>query len=244
MWDKVNAAESYDIEYSTKKEYLGSSNSTTILNNITGVSYIITGLTSGETYFLRLRAVNPQGESGWTSAVSTVLGKPPAAPTTWSSTSTAVVGETVRLYWVHNSEDGSNETKAHIWYKINYKGRDFELDDPDVDDNENRYWDLNTSGITEGAIVTWSVQTAGITGEYGDWSTERTIEVYAPPTLTLELTDAAINGKQLKTIEQFPFYIIANAGPSTQKPIGYHFTITAHDSYDTIDEMGNVKAIK
>ena len=243
MWNKVNAAESYDIEYSTKKEYLGSSNSTTILNNITGVSYIITGLTSGETYFLRLRAVNPQGESGWTSAVSTVLGKPPAAPTTWSSTSTAVVGETVRLYWVHNSEDGSNETKAHIWYKINDKGTDFELDDPDVDDNENRYWDLNTAGITEGAIVTWSIQTAGITGEYGDWSTERTIEVYAPPTLTLELTDAATNGNQLKTIKQFPFYIIANAGPSTQTPIGYHFTITAYDSYDTIDEMGNVKTI-
>ena len=242
-WDKVNAAESYDIEYSTKKEYLGSSNSTTILNNITSTSYIITGLTSGKTYFLRLRAANQQGESGWTNAVSTVLGKPPAAPTTWSSTSTAIVGETIRLYWVHNSEDGSNETKAHVWYKINDKATDFELDDPDVDDNENRYWDLNTSGITEGAIVTWSIQTAGVTGEYGDRSTERTIEVYAPPTLTLELTDAAINGNQLQTIEQFPFYIIANAGPSTQTPIGYHFTITAHDSYDTIDEMGNVKTI-
>ena len=242
-WDKVNAAESYDIEYSTKKEYLGSSNSTTILNNITNTSYIVTGLTSGETYFLRLRAVNPQGESGWTSAVSTVLGEPPAAPTTWSSTSTAVVGETVRLYWVHNSEDGSNETKAHIWYKINNKGNNFELDDPDVDDNENRYWDLNTAGITEGAVVTWSIQTAGITGEYGDWSTERTIEVYAPPTLTLELTDAATDGNTLKTVKQFPFYIIANAGPSTQTPIGYHVTITTHDSYDTIDEMGNLKTI-
>ena len=242
-WDRVNAAESYDIEYSTKKEYLGSSNSTTILNNITSTSYIVTGLTSGETYFLRLRAVNPQGESGWTSVVSTVLGEPPAAPTTWSSTSTAVVGETVRLYWVHNSEDGSNETKAHIWYKINNKGTDFELDDPDVDDNENRYWDLNTAGITEGAVVTWSIQTAGITGEYGDWSTERTIEVYAPPTLTLELTDAATDGNTLKTVKQFPFYIIANAGPSTQTPIGYHVTITTRDSYDTIDEMGNVKTI-
>lgn len=242
-WDKVNAAESYDIEYSTKKEYLGSSNSTTILNNITGASYIVTGLTSGETYFLRLRAVNPQGESGWTSAVSTVLGKPPAAPTTWSSTSTAVVGETVRLYWVHNSEDGSNETKAHIWYKIDNKGTDLELNDPDVDDNENRYWDLDTAGITEGAIVTWSIQTAGVTGEYSDWSTERTIEVYAPPTLTLEISNADIDGDTLKTIKQFPFYIIANAGPNTQTPIGYHFTITAYDSYDTIDEMGNVRTI-
>lgn len=242
-WDKVNAAESYDIEYSTKKEYLGSSNSTTILNNITGTSYIVTGLTSGETYFLRLRAVNPQGESGWTSAVSTVLGEPPAAPTTWSSTSTAVVGETVRLHWVHNSEDGSNETKAELVLVINDKTNYYTIDDPDVDDNENRYYDVVTTGLVDGASMKWKIRTAGVTGEFGEYSVVRYIDVYAPPTLTLELTDAAINGNQLKTIKQFPFYIIANAGPNTQTPIGYHFTITAYDSYDTIDEMGNVRTI-
>lgn len=242
-WDKVNAAESYDIEYSTKKEYLGSSNSTTILNNITGTSYIVTGLTSGETYFLRLRAVNSQGESGWTSAVSTVLGEPPAAPTTWSSTSTAAVGETIRLYWVHNSEDGSNETKAELVLVINDKTNYYTINDPDADDNENRYYDVVTTGLVDGASIKWKIRTAGVTGEFGEYSVVRYIDVYAPPTLTLELTDAAINGNQLKTIKQFPFYIIANAGPSTQTPIGYHFTITAYDSYDTIDEMGNVKTI-
>ena len=242
-WDKVDTAESYDIEYSTKKEYLGSSNSTTILNNITGTSYIITGLTSGETYFLRLRAVNPQGESGWTSSVSTILGEPPAAPTTWSSTSTAVVGETIRLYWVHNSEDGSNETKAELVLVINDETNYYTIDDPDVDDNENRYYDVDTTGLVDGASMKWKIRTAGVTGEFGEYSVVRYMDVYAPPTLTLELTDAATNGNQLQTIEQFPFYIIANAGPSTQTPIGYHFTITAHDSYDTIDEMGNVKTI-
>ena len=248
MWDKVNAAESYDIEYATKKEYLGSSNSTTILNNITGVSYIITGLASGETYFLRLRAVNQQGESGWTSAVSTVLGKPPAAPTTWSSTLTAMVGETVRVYWVHNSEDGSNETKANFKRLLHKpdgttSGGSILINNPNVDANEVRYRDISTAGIPDGTTIKWSVQTAGITGKFGDWSVERSIDVYAPPTLTMGIYDAATNGNQLETIKQFPFYIIANAGPSTQTPIGYHFTITANDSYDTIDEMGNVKTI-
>ncbi len=245
-WDRVNAAESYNIEYATKKEYLGSSNSSSTLTGITTTSYIITGLSSGETYFLRLRAVNSQGESGWTSSVSTILGKPPAAPTTWSSTSTAVVGEKVRLYWMHNSEDGSNETKAHLWYMVSttppYE-EDLTLNDPNVDDNENRYYDFSTAGITEGATLTWAVQTAGITGEYGDMSVDRTIDIYAPPTLTLEITDAATNGNVLSTVENFPFYIIANAGPSSQTPIGYHFTITSCNSYDTLDEMGNVKTI-
>ena len=55
--------------------------------------YTITGLTSGEKYFFRVRAVNDQGQSDWTEASSIVLGGVPAAPTTWSSTSTAVVGE-------------------------------------------------------------------------------------------------------------------------------------------------------
>lgn len=247
-WGKVNAAESYDIEYSTKKEYLGSSNSTTILNNITSTSYIVTGLTSGETYFLRLRAVNQQGESGWTSVVSTVLGKPPAAPTTWSSTSTAMVGETIRLYWVHNSEDGSNETKANIKRMLHKpdgstSGGSILDSNPNIDTNEVRYRDFSTTGIPDGTVIKWSIQTAGITGKFGDWSVERSIDVYAPPTLSMGIYDAATDGNQLKTIKQFPFYIIANAGPSTQTPIGYHVTITAHDSYDTIDEMGNVKTI-
>lgn len=247
-WDKVNAAESYDIEYSTKKEYLGSSNSTTILNNITSTSYIVTGLTSGETYFLRLRAVNSQGESGWTSVVSTVLGKPPAAPTTWSSTSTAMVGETIRLYWVHNSEDGSNETKANIKRMLHKpdgttSGGSISDSNPNIDTNEVRYRDFSTAGIPDGTVIKWSIQTAGVTGEFGDWSVERSIDVYAPPTLSMGIYDAATDGNILKTVKQFPFYIIANAGPSTQTPIGYHVTITTRDSYDTIDEMGNVKTI-
>ena len=245
-WDMVNAAESYEIEYSTKKEYLESSNATTKLSGITGTSYIITGLSTGESYFLRLRAVNSQGESGWTSIVSTVLGKLPAAPTTWSSTTTAVVGvdETVRLYWVHNSQDGSNETAAQLRYTVGETSTQLiEIDNPNIDDNENKYYDFPTAGITEGAKVTWSVRTAGVTGKFGERSVDRTIDIYAPPTLTLQITDAATDGNVLSVVENFPFYIIANAGPNSQTPIGYHFTITSCDSYDTIDEMGNVKTI-
>ena len=240
-WDSVNSADTYDIEHAMKKEYLGASNSTTTINSITSTTYEVTGLTAGTEYFFRVRAVNQQGNSDWTDVSSVVIGKKPAAPTTWSSTTTAIVGESVRLYWMHNSEDESNETKAHIWYSINGNGNDFELVDSDPDNNENNHYDLSTSGYTDNTTIQWAVQTAGVTGEYGDWSVERTINVYEPPSLSLDITDN--DGNSINTIETFPFYIKGIAGPKSQTPIGYHVSIIANDSYETIDEIGNVKMI-
>ena len=240
-WDAVSSAETYDIEYATKKEYLGASNATTTINGITTTTYEVTGLTAGSSYFFRVRAVNQQGTSDWTGVSSSIIGKKPAAPTTWSSTSTAIVGETVRLYWMHNSEDESNETKAQLVVVKNGVSTTHELMDKNVEDNENNHYDLNTSGYTDGTNVKWKVRTAGVTGEYGDWSTERTIDVYAPPSLSLDITDN--DGNSINTIETFPFYIKGIAGPKSQTPIGYHVSIIANDSYDTIDEIGNVKMI-
>ena len=240
-WGAVSSAETYDIEYATKKEYLGASNATTTINNITTTTYEVTGLTAGTSYFFRVRAVNQQGTSDWTGASSAIIGKKPAAPTTWSSTSTAIVGETVRLYWMHNSEDESNETKAQLIVVKNGVSTTHELIDKNVEDDENNHYDLNTSGYTDGTNVKWKVRTAGVTGEYGDWSTERTIDVYAPPSLSLDITDN--DGNSINTIETFPFYIKGIAGPKSQTPIGYHVSIIANDSYDTIDEIGNVKMI-
>ena len=240
-WDAVSSAETYDIEYATKKEYLGASNATTTINSITTTTYEVTGLTAGSSYFFRVRAVNQQGTSDWTGVSSAIIGKKPAAPTTWSSTSTAIVGETVRLYWMHNSEDESNETKAQLIIVKNGVSTTHELIDKNIEDDENNHYDLNTSGYTDGTNVKWKVRTAGVTGEYGDWSTERTIDVYAPPSLSLDITDN--DGNSINTIETFPFYIKGIAGPKSQTPIGYHISIIANDSYDTIDEIGNVKMI-
>lgn len=110
-WTEVANAESYDIEYATQLDYLGASNASTTINNINSPRYVITGLSSGEKYFVRVRAVNKQGESDWTEASSIILGDTPAAPTTWSSSSTVVVGEEMKLYWMHNSKDGLKSQK-------------------------------------------------------------------------------------------------------------------------------------
>ena len=242
-WSKVTTAETYDIEYATVLDYLGASNASTTINNVAEPRYTITGLTSGEKYFFRVRAVNDQGQSDWTEASSIVLGGVPAAPTTWSSTSTAVVGEEMKLYWMHNSKDGSKETKAELKYTAN-NGTPVikEVLKTNVSDDISYYY-LSTRSFTEGASIKWLVRTAGVTGEYGPWSATRMISIYAPPSLSLILSNDQAASSAIKEVTKYPFYVTANAGPDSQKPIGFHISVISKDSYETVDEYGNVKMI-
>ena len=242
-WSEALTAESYELEYSTNLDYLGTSNATTTINNITAPRYTITGLSSGEKYFVRVRAVNSQGESDWTEASSIILGVVPAAPTTWSSTSTVTVGEEMKLYWMHNSKDGSKESKAELKYIVN-NGSEVvkEVLKTNISDDVSYYY-LPTSSYSEGATIRWLVRTAGITGEYGPWSVTRTISIYAPPSLSLIISNDGLNTRSLTEIVKYPFYIKAESGPNSQTPIGYHFSIIAKNTYETMDEHGNVKIV-
>lgn len=247
-WSGAGESDSYSIEYATEESYLGASNNSTTISNIESLQYTITGLESGKVYYIRIKAVNSQGDSGWSNVVSVTIGKEPAAPTTWSSTTTAIVGEKIILYWVHNAEDGSAQRYAELEviidgaeYTYDIKNEDYE--DEDEKDKTCQYvLDTSTGGkYKDGAVIQWRVRTAGISMTYGDWSIQRTIDVYAPPTLELHATNAA--GKDIDTLSSFPLYIKGTAGPSSQTPIGYYVSIVANSSYETIDESGNVKMI-
>lgn len=246
-WATTGGATSYDIEYTTKKEYFDGSDQTTTKNNIEFTHYEVTGLGSGEEYFFRVRAVNAQGESAWSEIKSVIVGKTPAAPTTWSSTTKAMTGEEVILYWVHNSEDGSSQTYAELQLTVDGVTTTQTIQnttDEDLKDRTSSYT-LNTSSYLEGTKITWRVRTAGITavvvdadvGGYGDWSVERTIDVYAPATAEISILDK--DDTPLEVITEFPFYVHVLAGPRTQLPIGYHLSVTSNSTYETVDNVGN-----
>ena len=119
-WDAVTNATSYDIEYAVNKSYFDTSSNVQSVTTDSGVtSRIIDQLDSGQTWFFRVRAANSTGKSGWSAIYSILLGKIPAAPTTWSDTTSIIVGRTVDLYWMHNSEDGSSQTAAQIQITVN-----------------------------------------------------------------------------------------------------------------------------
>lgn len=243
-WMGVNSADTYDIQYATKLEYLNGSNATTILNNIETTQYEITGLTMGEQYFFRVRAVNEQGQSDWTDSVSVRVGTKPVAPTTWSSTTTAMIGEEVKLFWVHNSEDGSSQNYAEVEIWVGDTQYVHTVRNTDVSEEEKDRtlsYTIDTSSYTDGVEIRWRVRTAGITNEYGEWSTERTVSVYAPVTLEAHILNKDAN--EVNVIQSFPFYIQGVAGPASQSPIGYHVSIKANQFYSTSDEVGNNKIV-
>lgn len=241
-WIKSSTAKSYKVEYTTNKTYFDSStqvSSMTVTNNI---AYVL-GLDSGEEWFFRVCATNDKGDSEWSSIVSTVIGTDPAAPTTWSSTTTAIVGESLTLYWVHNSEDNSSQTYAELEIYVNDAKSTYTIQNTTDEDEKDKTssYAINTSEYPEGTVIKWRVRTAGATKVYGDWSVQRIVNIYAKPTLELGIINSS--DVSISTITSFPFYVTGATGPKTQSPIGYHLSITSDQSYETTDHIGNVKMV-
>ena len=276
-WTAVSTADSYDVEYATNEGYFDSSGNVSSQSTTVNYAYI-TGLDLGETWYFRVRAVNESGESSWSSIVSIVLGKPPEAPTTWSSTSTGKIGKAITLYWVHNAADNSSQTYGQIEFTIGgntytvTKQNSTDEDEKDKTSTSSLIIDSSgnvivnsttlTTGYADGTNILWRVRTMGITGEYGDWSVQRTIKIYAEPTLvlncsnehywywdpfnfnTMTIYDAPGElGDPLTTLTAYPLFISAKAYPSVQTPISYSLSIISNDNYETVDIDGQTSSV-
>jgi hypothetical protein len=268
-WSRIENATSYEIQYTTDKSYFDSSSETPGSDTTEETFWELVNISQGEEYFFRVRAVNNEGSSGWSEVSSTAVGRGPSAPTTWSSTTTAVAGEPLTFYWVHNAKDGSSQTYATLELRItgvdDINGvvgdevvmNEITKTEVDVDDktvtytiknstsedekNKTSFCTINTSKYGEGAKIQWRVKTAGVTNATGDWSIERAVNIYAPATMEMTVTD--LDGNAFETLTSFPFSVSALAGPTTQRPVGYYLSITANDVYETIDELGNTKLV-
>lgn len=243
-WSEVPAATSYDLEYATKKEYFDGSDQTSTQSGIEFTHYEKTGLESGQEYFFRVRATNSKGSSGWSEPKSVIIGNKPAAPTTWSSTTTATTGEDLTLYWVHNSEDGSSQTYAELELYVDGFKETYTIKNSAEEDEKDKtsFYKVDTSTYVDGTKIQWRVRTRGITNTYGDWSVERTVDIYAPPTLELTLVD--LNNNPIPVLNKLPCYVYGLPGKSgNQTPIGYNLVITSNDLYETLDNVGNEKIV-
>lgn len=261
QWSKVKTATSYDVQYTSVKTDFDKNTSPSdelkTINDVTSNAYTITGVEQGKEYFVRVRSVNSKvsGDnktSDWTPHRSTAVGTLSAAPTTMSSSTTAVVGEPITLYWLHNSEDGSSPTYADLDLYVGgvreaAPSFDYTDETGATETNEWKSYVIDTSGYEDGAIIQWRVRTAGVTKEMGEWSTLKSIEIYAEPTLDMSIADTngsiyvpSVDGDAIVfTLESLPFGIVALAGPDRQSAINYHITVTANESYETTDDIGN-----
>ena len=243
-WTSAVGADTYEIQYTTdENDYLDSSDKVQSVTGIENTFYEKTGLEIGHSYFFRVRATNSTDPGLWSAIKSILLGKAPAAPTTWSSTTTVVTGEPLILYWVHNSQDGSSQVKAELETTIAGVKTTQTIVNSTEEDKKDKTstYKIDTSSYTEGTVIKWRVRTCGVTGEYGDWSVLRTVNVYAKPTIEMTVTKA--DGSNVEVLDSFPFTVNAVAGPASQTPIGYHLSVSSNAVYETIDVLGNNKTV-
>lgn len=252
-WAKVYSADTYEIQYvaDTKSNFdvYGKPQSIPDIEDVKCTIPFESEDSTGKEYFFRVRSINETGKSGWSSIKSCVIGTEPDAPTTWSSTTTCVVGEPLKLYWMHNTKDGSAERVAELWMADD-DGWSWTFDIQKSQDEDEKtkpsVYEVDTSTYTVGKKLRWKVRTCGVTGVYGPYSVERTVTVYAPPSLRLVINDTdeyLDETVSISEITAFPFYIFCEAGPEEQTPISYSVIITANEPYETIDHTGNIKMI-
>lgn len=277
-WKNIISAEIYNVEYAIKNEdlYKGYTpedyfNNPTVdketiqipVDAITElddeyVSCPISGLATGGEYYIRMNAQTKKSEpSEWSEIISFVLGTTPTAPTTWSSSSTAVVGETLRLYWLHNSEDESIERFAKLRLIINDIEQDEILITKSTDPKEKyetSFYEIDTNDPTNIGKIEWQVKTAGVlTDNDGnpvfseDWSVKREVNIYAPPSLSLTITGPSGDpiGGSSYPVTSFPLTVNLSVGNTNENhlPTGYYLSISVStkDGYETTDSVGNVK---
>lgn len=233
-------------------------------------TYVLQNIASGE-YYIRIFSSNKSGQSTGSetekrSLKSFIIGTAPTAPTTWSNSNTAVKGEPIELYWIHNSEDNSILKRSKLEISYNGIAKQFDIDSNafsdtiadnipitaiayDYEKETTRHCTIDTTNVESGMTIKWRVWTAGAavnkdgTPKYSeDPSIERTIEVYDKPTLNVNLVDL-ITGV-VSDITGFPFMINASVTHvNNQKPMSYHISLVPNRSYETMDDTGNVIVI-
>ena len=257
-WPDVPSAKNYLVEWATNIEYFdtGEASSQTTEEGA-GPRLLVTGIELGHEYFFRVASLNEKGKSKtYTPIKSVKLGTRPASPTTYSNVNSCILGEDLKLYWIHNSTDGSIETTARIHFTIIDSAHP-ELQPteiikvipnnrPEEDKTKTSVYVINTNDpewatVGAGYIIKWKVQTAGVIAEYSEWSVEREVNVYAPPKLSLDVLDNHSNS--IEEINNFPFYISILSEPPAQTPISYYIEVVALQAYQTVDEVGKVKMV-
>ena len=259
-WDRVDSANTYEIQYvADKASYFDVTDKPQTITIDTDVtSWVIsfeTGEGTGKEYFFRMRCGNETDTSGWSDIKSCTVGQPPSAPTTWSSTTTYVVGDPsgeLKLYWMHNSKDGSPEKVAEL-YASNDSGMEMTQTITKSQDEDERNkpsvfvldktWQ---SWFVDGGFIRWKVRTSGVTMEPGDWSVERIVKLYSPPTIRLIVSDTdeyLDSSESISVINSFPFYIFCEVGPENQAPVTYSVNVVSNEAYETVDSTGNVKMV-
>ena len=255
-WPEEKSATSYVVQYSIDPNFVFDVNEYTT-DEGSGPRATIQDLELGYTYYFRVGSINSQGRSDtYTESEELSLGTKPSAPTTYSNTTKGLLGEDIKLYWVHNSTDGSYESMARLQLIITDLAhpelqpmiiiKTIPNERPEEEKDKPGVYIINTddpewASVGDGFSIKWKVQTSGVSSEYSDWSIEREVTVYVKPSLSINLIDS--EDQSAEDVHGFPFYISVLANPTSQIPISYYIEIVSNNTYETVDNIGKNKTV-
>lgn len=175
-------------------------------------SYILQ-LQNGGHYRFRIRAKNDAGNSSWYETDKS-FGLAPLAPTTWTDVTRKLNDGSFTLYWKHNSRDSTREIKAELVIRPeNEPEKTITISRQNQDEKDwykNNVYELDTRFYLTSTTVFWKVRTCGESGEYGEWSIEKEIQIYAQPGIQswLQNDTTYVNFPLgVTTATQYPFTI-------------------------------------
>lgn len=237
-WPEARAADMYELEYTTNPDWFDGSDMTQTIDNIETTHYEKTGLESGMKYYWRVRAKNDAGESEWSPIVSVVLGTTPSAPTIWFSDTVVTDRDKYYISFTHNTEDGSKLTAAE--HEVTYTNKStgesstwtgtWYPEDLMESPDGRTYTATEYANAPEGRVATWKVRTAGITGEFGEWSTAKSMDQNSVPVIDFGVPE---------TVNEYPVQIYSWNRTKDQLPISFYTEIVSNDVYETVDQLGN-----
>lgn len=211
IWTENVDANEYEIQY-TNYDY-----DWALVEKVQSIttdqhSYILQ-LQNGGHYRFRIRAKNDAGNSSWYETDKS-FGLAPLAPTTWSDVTRKLNDGSFTLYWKHNSRDSTREIKAELVIRPeNEPEKTITVSRQNQDEKDwykNNVYELDTRFYLTSTTVFWKVRTCGESGEYGEWSIEKEIQIYAQPGIQswLQNDTTYINYPLgVSTATQYPFTI-------------------------------------
>ncbi len=170
-WDALDGHSVTDYHLRHAEE--GSGSWTEITEGIDGTSHIITGLTSGSSYEVQVRAVNANGEGAWSESAAATLPAAPAAPTLEAG------NEQLTVTWTAPTDTGGSAISSyHLRYREDGKGSWTEITSGITGTNH------VISGLTNGSSYEVQVRAVNASGESGAWSESASATPTAIPTTT------------------------------------------------------------
>ncbi len=231
----------YKVQYANDRAYLVSGSGELSEQESNTAECYIDSLNKGDKYFFRVKAINSDDlESSW-SEISDVLivGTIPDPPTTYSSASSVIRGESVTLGVIHNSADGSAQEDANIYFSANFAvtdGGDMLGNWTRVNIGKNSTYVLDTSIFNDGDTVYWYAQTKGVLPEFSQPSETRSFSVWEQPELAVYAYEAIGSYQNAldttaNPLTSLPLKIQLDPSTTKQTPVAYDVSIVTTSSY-------------